>query len=169
MYQEPAKSTAKLADLALLLESAWFECTFRLLIDAWYKPLTAIPPRAIATFLDHFLLPPITYSGVCAFAYGIRMFHNLAASTISIVAIHFWLRSQLEAVESYRIVLHWGMMSSSYSILTDHLPFPLKCSSKKIPQADPIRFLKPRLIVYPSQIPPCASALISLIFPTLIF
>jgi hypothetical protein len=35
------------------------------------------------------------------------MFHNLAASTISIVAIHFWLRSQLEAVESYRIVLHW--------------------------------------------------------------
>ena len=49
---------------------------------------------------------------------GISMFHNLAASSISIVAIHFWPRSLLKAVESYRIVLHCGVMSSLYSFQT---------------------------------------------------
>ena len=102
----------------------------------------------------------MTSSGVRAYAYGIRMFHNLAASTISIVAIHFWPRSQSGAVESCHIVLHWGMMSPSYSFLTESFADQLNGSSKKITQANPVEFLKPRLIVYSSQIPPCTSALI---------
>ena len=113
-----AKSIAELADLAFafwnLLDSNAHSDSFLMLdmnhLQRFHREQS--PHFSVISFTTYNLFWSSRLLN------GISMFHNLAASPISIVAIHFWPRSLLKAVESYRIVLHCGVMSSLYSFLT---------------------------------------------------